>query len=288
MGGSESSHSYIGPKPETNAIFPGLDSMTATIKLENEMLSMQRQVGGFTGQAAGMTPVAGPVLSYIILILGNIDYNDVESALRKAEIDENILGNEINSFNAEIKTIRNSYDRLQRTCLTVYQQQPDIVYALRRAEYLFSLFGDSKHLFYRYPLISMPYLIKTMNILWATIQISNKLDPSLKSLNDKTLGEMSSLRKDYEKRFFDKRMKDIDYWNFDSDNIFIAYEETIRDRPWEDKWLDGVFAVHGPDGYEAYPIVREYANMKKYHNLNDYKTQLRNYYQNYFNKSFPV
>lgn len=46
MGGAVS---YIGPKVETNGIFPVLNSVTAAYDLQRDTLELQHQVGNFVG-----------------------------------------------------------------------------------------------------------------------------------------------------------------------------------------------------------------------------------------------
>lgn len=224
MGSGESQ--LLGPQIETNGIFPALSSIHEQQELAANALEAQQAVGNIAGFGASFVPAIGPFLAFIIPLLSSMDFGGIQSALQKAEIDESILQNDINNYNAEVNSIKTSYSRLQQPQLTIQQQQPEIVYALRRSEYLFSLFENRNHLFYRHPMVSMPHFIMIMNILWANIQVANRLDPSMKPLNDRTILRMSTLRSHYESQFFETRMNRI----YPVD--YRGYQLTF-DRPWK-------------------------------------------------------
>jgi hypothetical protein len=295
----------LGPRLEVMATFPSFSTISEPFDLQSQIFDVQSKLTNYVSLPASFVPGAGPFLAFILTFLGTTDFSDISGAFAKAQIHESILQNDIHHYNAEITVIKNSLSRLNQSDLTPAQLQPEIITALRRSEYLFELFKNPNTLLYRYPLVSMPYFIRVINILWATIQISNKLDPTLKYPNDITLRQLPILIRSYVSHFFEARLKGITYYNCGF-TVFSS-QCLVYDRPWlktpgrsqnyslrayqfrlplnQQEWRDGI-VIRTPNGCK--PEERDYPNLESYTDYKDYKDKIKGQYENYFIKVFPV
>lgn len=139
-------------------------------------------------------------------------------------------------------------------------------------------------MFQRYPLVGMPIFIRVTNILWATLEISSKLDPTLGRANTRIKAQVALVVDLYVKRFLAKRLEGITWYNCNGVTVFHRNQCLVYDRPWQKtSWRDGIsFNIIGCEKEE-----REFSDLKNFKSAEEYKITLREKYERYFRKTFP-
>lgn len=233
--GSSCPNGCLGLDTSSVAIFPSVSVISEYAQLEVNLQKQYETVTKVVAVPAKAIPYAGPVLSSILPVLVTLSFSGVNSALTKAQIQEQITDNEMKNIGAELKVIKNKLEWVQTQTgdnMKNSVTEHELLYAYSRLETIFEKFRDEKHILRKYPLVSLPQFAQVTGVLWSTSQLISALYPTKKEYTKRLVDNMKMTIQQVSDDFLKERTKDIKakmcstQWKYRSQCV-------IQDSPWE-------------------------------------------------------